>query len=52
LNAINGNGLLQQTVLNHQYLATRDLGTDFGAKWNLDGNGTVALTRHASVQRA
>jgi outer membrane receptor protein involved in Fe transport len=39
LNAINGNGLLQQTVLNHQYLATRDLGTDFGAKWNFDGNG-------------
>jgi iron complex outermembrane recepter protein len=39
LNAINGNGLLQQTVLNHQYLSTRDLGTDFGAKWNLDGTG-------------
>ena len=39
LDAINGNGLLQQTVLNHQYLATRDLGTDFGAKWNLDGSG-------------
>jgi iron complex outermembrane recepter protein len=39
LNAINGNGLLQQTVLNHQYLATRDLGTDFGATWNLDGHG-------------
>jgi len=39
LNAINGNGLLQQTVLNHQYLATHDLGNDFGAKWNLEGNG-------------
>jgi iron complex outermembrane recepter protein len=39
LNAINGNGLLEQTVLNQQYLATRDLGADFGAKWNLDGNG-------------
>ena len=39
LNAINGNGLLEQTVLNQQYLATRDLGTDFGAKWNLDGKG-------------
>ena len=39
LNAINGNGLLQQTVLNHQYLATHDLGNDFGAKWNLQGNG-------------
>jgi iron complex outermembrane recepter protein len=39
LNALNGNGLLQQTVLNHQYLATRDFGNDFGAKWNIDGNG-------------
>ena len=39
LNAINGNGLLEQTVLNQQYLATRDLGADFGAKWNIDGNG-------------
>jgi len=39
LNALNGNGLMQQTVLNQQYLATRDLGTDFGAKWNLSGNG-------------
>jgi len=39
LNALNGNGLLQQTVLNQQYLATRDLGTDFGVKWNLSGNG-------------
>ena len=39
MNALNGNGLLQQTVLNHQYLATRDLGNDFGARWNLEGNG-------------
>jgi iron complex outermembrane recepter protein len=39
LNAISGNGLLQQTVLNHQYLATRDLGNDFGAKWDLEGGG-------------
>jgi iron complex outermembrane receptor protein len=39
LNALNGNGLLQQTVLNQQYLATRDLGTDFGAKWDISGSG-------------
>jgi iron complex outermembrane recepter protein len=39
LNALNGNGLLQQTVLNHQYLATRDLGNDFGVKYDLSGNG-------------
>ncbi|UAK25914.1 TonB-dependent receptor [Sphingomonas nostoxanthinifaciens] len=34
LNALNGNGLLQQTVLNHQTLKTRDFGSNFGAKWN------------------
>ncbi len=39
LNALNGNGLLQQTVLNRQYLATRDLGTDFGARYELSGSG-------------
>lgn len=39
INSLNGNGLLQQTVLNHQYEATRDLGTDFGAKYNLSGDG-------------
>ena len=39
LNGLNGNGLLQQTVLNHQYEATRDLGTDFGVKYNLEGEG-------------
>ena len=26
-------------MLNHQYLATRDFGTDLGAKWSLDGDG-------------
>jgi iron complex outermembrane receptor protein len=39
LNGLNGNGLLQQTVLNHQYQSTRDLGTDFGVKYNLAGDG-------------
>jgi iron complex outermembrane recepter protein len=39
LNALNGNGLLQQTVLNHQYLSTRDLGTDLGVTYNLSGDG-------------
>jgi outer membrane receptor protein involved in Fe transport len=29
-----GNGLLQQTVLNHQTLKTKDFGSDFGAKWD------------------
>src|SRR6202011_2399621 len=39
LNALNGNGLLQQTVLNHEYKATRDLGTNFGAKYEITGSG-------------
>lgn len=39
LNALNGNGLLQQTVLNHQTLATRDFGSDFGVKWDAGGSG-------------
>jgi iron complex outermembrane recepter protein len=39
LNALNGNGLLQQTVLNHQYLATRDLGNDFGVTYDMSGSG-------------
>ncbi|MGU3391853.1 TonB-dependent receptor [Sphingomonas sp. M1A8_2b] len=34
LSSLNGNGLLQQTVLNHQTLATKDFGSDFGAKWD------------------
>jgi iron complex outermembrane receptor protein len=34
LNALNGNGLLQQTVLNHQTTKTRDFGSDFGVKLN------------------
>ncbi len=37
LNALNGNGLLQQTVLNHQLIKLRDWGSDFGFKWNTRG---------------
>ncbi len=37
LNGLNGNGLLQQTVLNHQTLTTKDFGSDFGAKWDFGG---------------
>lgn len=38
LNALNGNGLLQQTVLNHQTLSTKDFGSDFGLKWDAQGD--------------
>ena len=39
LNALNGNGLLQQTVLNRQLIQLRDWGSDFGIKWAVDGSG-------------
>ena len=45
LNALNGNGLLQQTVLNHQLIRETDFGSDFGAKWDKNGDGwTNSLT--------
>jgi len=37
LNALNGNGLLQQTVLNHQTLSTKDFGSDVGLKFDAHG---------------
>ena len=33
LNGLNGNGLLQQTVLNHQVIDMKDWGSDFGTTW-------------------
>ncbi len=39
LNGLNGNGLLQQTVLNRQLVKIRDWGGDFGAKWEASGSG-------------
>ena len=36
LDALNGNGLLQQTVLNRQVVTLRDWGSDFGTKWEQD----------------
>jgi iron complex outermembrane recepter protein len=45
LAALNGNSLLQQTVLNQQLIKERDWGSDFGAKWNARGdNWTNSLT--------
>ncbi len=34
LGALNGNGLLQETVLNHALTKRRDFGSDFGVKWD------------------
>ena len=37
LNALNGNGLLQQTVLNRQLINLHDFGSNFGVKWEAHG---------------
>jgi outer membrane receptor protein involved in Fe transport len=34
LGALNGNGLLQETVLNHALTKRQDFGSDFGVKWD------------------
>jgi outer membrane receptor protein involved in Fe transport len=34
LAALNGNGLLQETVLNHALTKRQDFGSDFGVKWD------------------
>lgn len=39
LNALNGNGLLQQTWLNRQTINLHDFGSDFGVKWDVSGGG-------------
>lgn len=39
LNALNGNGFLQQTTLNHDYQSGFDFGSNFGARWEYQGNG-------------
>jgi iron complex outermembrane receptor protein len=45
LNALNGNGLLQRTVLNRQLIKQRDWGSDFGVRWDLAANDwTNSLT--------
>jgi iron complex outermembrane recepter protein len=46
LAALNGNGLLQETVLNHALTKRKDFGSDFGLKWDhsagvLDNSLTV-----------
>lgn len=39
LNALNGNGFLQQTTLNHDYNSGDDFGANFGARWEYEGDG-------------
>jgi iron complex outermembrane receptor protein len=50
LNALNGNGLLQQTVLNRQVVKQHDFGSDFGFRWNARGdNWRNSLTVGAMI---
>ena len=45
LNALNGNGFLQQTTLNHDFQSGHDFGSNFGARWEYKGGGfTNSLT--------
>lgn len=45
LNALNGNGFLQQTTLNHDFQSGHDFGSNFGARWEYKGNNfTNSLT--------
>ncbi|HEX7325222.1 MAG TPA: TonB-dependent receptor [Rhodanobacteraceae bacterium] len=37
LNALNGNGLLEQTVLNRQVIGLKNWGSNFGVKWFTSG---------------
>lgn len=39
LNALNGNGFLQQTILNHDYVSGHDFGTNAGARWEYESGG-------------
>ncbi len=36
LNALNGNGFLQRTTLNHDYIDGRDFGLNIGGRWDVD----------------
>jgi len=39
LNALNGNGFLQQVTLNHDATSGHDFGSNFGARWEYEGGG-------------
>ena len=45
LNALNGNGFLQRTTLNHDFVSGRDFGINAGGRWEVEGDGfTNSLT--------
>lgn len=45
LNALNGNGFLQRTTLNHDFVSGSDFGLNAGGRWEFQGEGfTNSLT--------
>ena len=45
LNALNGNGFLQRTTLNHDFVSGKDFGINAGGRWEYEGDGfTNSLT--------
>jgi iron complex outermembrane recepter protein len=45
LNALNGNGFLQRTTLNHDFVTGKDFGINAGGRWEVEGDGfTNSLT--------
>jgi outer membrane receptor protein involved in Fe transport len=56
LNALNGNGFLQQTTLNHDYQSGHDFGANAGARWEYQGeafkNSLTAGVQYYDVSRS
>ena len=52
LNGLNGNGFLQRTVLNHDYIDGKDFGANVGGRWDIDtGSIKNSLTLGAMYYR-
>ena len=49
LNALNGNGLLQQTTLNHAQQTGHEFASNFGGRWEYSGNGSFKNSLTAGV---
>lgn len=39
LNSLNGNGFLQRTTLNHDFIDGKDFGLNVGGRWEVEGDG-------------
>ena len=56
LNALNGNGFLQRTTLNHDYVSGKDFGINAGGRWEYDSgsfkNSLTAGIMYYNVKRS